>query len=92
MSGLAVAAFKHGSDDDLASYWAAKARSAGTDQLLRSMPGLQLLFWHTLPPAGRRVVRSAQHSAREAVKAVNLRVRGGPGSRAIAGRDEGAAR
>ena len=25
----AVAAFKHGSDDDLASYWAAKARSAG---------------------------------------------------------------
>lgn len=88
----AVAAFKHGSDDDLASYWAAKARSAGTDQLLRSMPGLQLLFWHTLPPACCCVVRSAQHSAREAVKAVNLRVRGGPGSRAIAGRDEGAAR
>lgn len=76
----AVAAYKYGGDDSLADQWAGQARSAGTDQLVRSIAGLQLLFWHTLSPAGRRAVRAAQHSAREAVKAANLRVRGGTGS------------
>jgi hypothetical protein len=81
----AVAAYKYGGDDSLADQWAAKARSAGNGQLVRSVAGLQLLFWNTLSPAGRQAVRSAQDSARGAVKAANLRLRGGTGSRRAGG-------
>jgi hypothetical protein len=74
----AVAALKYGGSDDLAERWASKARAVGAGRLARSTPGLRLLFWHTLPRPGRRVVRSVQRSAREALKSANLRLRGGP--------------
>ena len=75
----AVMALKYGVDEDLAGRWTAQARAAGLGHLLRSNWGLRLLFWDTLPPAGRRSVRSLQSSAREAVKAANRRVRRGVG-------------
>lgn len=81
----AVATYKWGDNDDLADEWAAKARSAGAGQLVRSVAGLQLLFWNTLSPTARQAVRSAQDSTREAVKAANLALRGGVGSRRAAG-------
>jgi glycosyltransferase involved in cell wall biosynthesis len=76
----AVTAYKYGDGDDLADEFAAKARSAGARQLVRSVPGLRLLFWNSLSPARRQAVRSAQDSTRELVKSANLRIRGGIGS------------
>jgi glycosyltransferase involved in cell wall biosynthesis len=76
----AVAAFKYGGNDDLAEYWAGRARSAGSGQLARTVPGIRLLFWDILPRPARRAVRSAQYSARELLKDVNLRLRGTLGS------------
>jgi glycosyltransferase involved in cell wall biosynthesis len=76
----AVVAFKYGGNDDLAEYWAGRARSVGNGQLARTVPGLRLLFWHTLSRPARRAVRSVQYSARELLKDVNLRLRGRPGS------------
>jgi len=73
----AVTAFKYGVDEELAERWAEQAREVGLGRLLRSSWGLRLLFWDSLPPGGRRSVRSLQSSAREAVKSANLRVRGG---------------
>ena len=52
---------------------------------MRSVAGVRLLFWNTLSPSGRQTVRSAQDSTREAVKAANLALRGGIGSRRAAG-------
>ncbi len=76
----AVAAFKYGGNDDLAEHWAGQARSVGSGQLARTVPGLRLLFWDTLPRPARSAVRSVQYSARELLKDVNRRLRGGPGS------------
>jgi glycosyltransferase involved in cell wall biosynthesis len=71
----AVIAFKYGDNDGLAEYWAKQAKSAGNSRLARSVPGVRLLFWDTLSRSARLKVRSVQHSARETVKSVNLRLR-----------------
>jgi len=76
----AVVAFKYGGNDDLAEYWAGRARTVGSGQLARTVPGIRLLFWDTLPRPARRAVRSLQHSGRELLKDVNLRLRGSLGS------------
>jgi glycosyltransferase involved in cell wall biosynthesis len=76
----ALIAFKYGKNEDLAECWAGRARSVSSGQLARTVPGIRLLFWDTLPRPARRAVRSAQYSARELLKDVNLRLRGGPGS------------
>ncbi len=76
----AVLAFKYGENDDRAEYWAKRARSVGSGQLARTVPGIRLLFWDSLPRSARRTVRSAQYSVREIIKDVNLRLRGSPGS------------
>jgi hypothetical protein len=76
----AVVAFKYGGNDDLAEYWAGRARSIGNGQLARTVPGIRLLFWDILPRPARRAVRSVQYSARELLKDVNLRLRGSLGS------------
>jgi hypothetical protein len=76
----AVTAFKYGGNDDLAEYWAGQARSVGGGQLARTVPGIRLLFWDTLPRPARNAVRSVQYSARELLKDVNLRLRGSLGS------------
>jgi glycosyltransferase involved in cell wall biosynthesis len=78
--GPAVIAFKYGDNDDLAEYWAQRAKSAGHVRLARTARGARLLFWDTLPRPARVRVRSVQHSAREVVKGANLRLRGIPGS------------
>jgi hypothetical protein len=72
----AVIALKHGADSDVTEKLAASARTAGVGDLARTSWGRQFLFWDTLPPSGRRLVRGAQHSAREAVKSANRRIRG----------------
>jgi glycosyltransferase involved in cell wall biosynthesis len=76
----ALIAFKYGENEELAEYWAARARSVSSGHLARTVPGLRLLFWDTLPRPARSAVRSLQDSARELLKDVNLRFRGGPGS------------
>ena len=76
----AVTAFKYGGNDDLAEYWAGQARSVGSGQLARTVPGIRLLFWDTLPRPARNAVRSVQYSARELLKDVNHRLRGSQGS------------
>jgi glycosyltransferase involved in cell wall biosynthesis len=76
----AVVAFKYGENEDLAEYWAGRARSVGRGQLARTVPGMRLLFWDTLPRPARRAIRSVQYSARELLKDVNLRLRGSLGS------------
>ena len=76
----AVTAFKYGGNEELAEYWAGRARSVSSGQLARTVPGIRLLFWDTLPRPARRAVRSAQYSARELLKDVNLRLRGSLGS------------
>lgn len=74
----AAAALKYGdAGDDLADELAAKARTAGAGALMRSTTGLRLLFWHSLPRSRRQMLRGAQHNARETVKTVNRRLRGG---------------
>ena len=75
----ALIAFKYGENDDLAEYWATQAKSAGNGRLARSAPGVRLLFWTRSPGSARSRVRSAQHSVRETLKSVNLRLRGVPG-------------
>jgi glycosyltransferase involved in cell wall biosynthesis len=42
----------------------------------RTRWGRQFLFWDTLPPSGRQLVRGVQRSAREAVKSANRWIRG----------------
>jgi glycosyltransferase involved in cell wall biosynthesis len=76
----ALVAFKYGENDDLAEYWAGRARTVGSGQLARTVPGIRLLFWDTLPRPARSAVRSLQYSARELLKDVNLRLRGSLGS------------
>jgi glycosyltransferase involved in cell wall biosynthesis len=76
----AVLAFKYGENDDRAEYWAKRARSVGSAQLARTVPGIRLLFWDSLPRPARRRVRAMQYSVREAIKDVNLRLRGSPTS------------
>jgi len=76
----ALFAFKYGENEELAEYWAGRARSVGSHQLTRSVSGLRLLFWDTLPRPARSVVRSLHYSARELLKDVNHRLRGSPGS------------
>jgi glycosyltransferase involved in cell wall biosynthesis len=76
----ALIAFKYGENEELAEYWAGQARLVGSGQLARTVPGLRFLFWDTLPRPARRAVRSLQYSARELLKDVNLRLRGGPRS------------
>ena len=49
---------------------------AGVGELARSGWGRRFLFWDTLPPSGRQLVRGVQSSARGAVKTAN-RVRRG---------------
>jgi hypothetical protein len=72
----ALTAFKYGDNDDLAEHWARQAKSAGNGKLARSVPGARLLFWDALSRPARFRVRSVQHSVRETVKNVNLRLRG----------------
>ena len=76
----ALIAFKYGENEELAECWAGRARSVSSSQLARTVPGLRLLFWDTLPRPVRSAVRSLQYSARELLKDVNLRLRAGPGS------------
>lgn len=76
----AVLAFKYGENDDRAEYWAKRARSVGSGRLARTVPGIRLLFWDSLPRPARRRVRSVQCSVREMIKDVNLRLRGSPSS------------
>ena len=76
----ALVTFKYGGNDDLAEYWAERARSVGSGQLARTVPGIRLLFWDILPRPARHAVRSAQYSARELLKDLNLRLRGSLGS------------
>ena len=76
----AVLAFKYGENDDRAEYWAKRARSVGSAQLARTVPGIRLLFWDSLPRPARRRVRAMQYSVREMIKDVNLRLRGSPTS------------
>jgi glycosyltransferase involved in cell wall biosynthesis len=76
----ALIAFKYGENEELAEYWAGQARSVSSGQLARTVPGLRLLFWDTLPRPARSAVRSLQYSARELLKDVNLRLRGSLGS------------
>ena len=75
----ALIAFKYGDNDDLAEYWARQAKSAGNRRLARSAPGVRLLIWDTLSRPARFRVRSMQHSVRETLKSVNLRLRGAAG-------------
>jgi glycosyltransferase involved in cell wall biosynthesis len=75
----ALIAFKYGENEDLAEDWAGRARSVGRGQLARTVPGIRLLFWDSLPRPARRRIRSVQYSAREMIKDVNLRLRGSPG-------------
>jgi glycosyltransferase involved in cell wall biosynthesis len=70
----AVIALKHGADDDIAEKLAASARTVGAGELVRTGWGRRFLFWDTLPPAGRQLVRGAQSSAREAVKTANRKI------------------
>jgi len=72
----AVMALKHGADNEIAEKLAASARTAGLGELARTNWGRQLLFWDTLPPSGRQLVRGIQRSAREAVKSANRKIRG----------------
>jgi glycosyltransferase involved in cell wall biosynthesis len=72
----ALSALKYGSDDGIAEQMAARARELGTISLARSAPGLQLLFWHTLPRPARQAVRSFQSSSREVIKRANTWLRG----------------
>jgi Glycosyl transferase family 2 len=72
----AVIALKHGSDQGIAEKLAASARTAGLGELARSGWGRRFLFWDTLPPSGRQLVRGVQSSAREAVKTANRVLRG----------------
>ena len=76
----ALIAFKYGENDDLAEDWAGRARSVGSGQLARTVPGIRLLFWDSLSRPARRRIRSVQYSAREMIKDVNLRLRGSPGA------------
>jgi glycosyltransferase involved in cell wall biosynthesis len=76
----ALIAFKYGENEELAEYWAGQARSVSSGHLARTVPGLRLLFWDTLPRPARSAVRSLQDSARELFKDVNLRLRGGQGT------------
>ena len=85
----ALIAFKYGKNEELAEYWAGRARSVSSGQLARTVPGIRLLFWDTLPRPARRAVRSVQYSARELLKDVNLRLRGGPGSMPFSQNDRG---
>jgi glycosyltransferase involved in cell wall biosynthesis len=76
----AVIAFKYGANEDLAEHWAGKARTAGRVRLARTTPGIRLLFWDSLSRPARGTVRSAQSSAREAIKSASLLLRGGASS------------
>lgn len=64
----ALSALKYGDCGELATSWAQKARSVGTGRLAQDTVGLRLLFWSTMPAAGRDVIRSAQAATRELVK------------------------
>jgi glycosyltransferase involved in cell wall biosynthesis len=72
----AFAALKYGADDEMAENLAKTARAAGIGQLARTAAGRRFLFWDTLPPSGRRLLRDAQRSTREAIKSANRRIRG----------------
>lgn len=72
----AVMALKFGGDTGVADKLSEAARSAGIAELAKSSWGRQFLFWHTLPPGVRKMVRTMSRSAREAIKAANARVRG----------------
>jgi glycosyltransferase involved in cell wall biosynthesis len=72
----AFAALKYGADDEMAENLAKTARAAGIGQLARTTAGRRFLFWDTLPPSGRRLLRDAQRSTREAIKSANRRIRG----------------
>jgi glycosyltransferase involved in cell wall biosynthesis len=72
----ALSALKYGADDDIAEEMASRAREAGLVSLARSVQGIQLLVWHTLPRPGRRAVRTMQSRSRDAVKRMNALLRG----------------
>lgn len=74
--GPAVMALKHGVDNDLAEKLAATARTVSVGELARTSVGRQFLFWDTLPPSGKQLVRRFQHATREAVKSANRKIRG----------------
>jgi glycosyltransferase involved in cell wall biosynthesis len=74
---VAVTALKYGDGgEDLAEELAAQARTAGVGRLMRSSMGWRLLLWSGLSRPGRATLRTAQHEAREAVKAASRRLRG----------------
>jgi hypothetical protein len=72
----AFMALKYGADDEMAGKLAATARTAGAGELVRTASGLKFLFWDTLSPSGRRLLRDAQRGTREMIKSANLKIRG----------------
>jgi hypothetical protein len=74
--GPAVMALKHGADTDITDKLAATARTVRVGELARTSAGRQFLFWDTLPPSGKHLVRKVQHATREAVKSANRKIRG----------------
>ena len=72
----AVMALKFGNDDDATTKLAMTARTAGIRQLVRTSWGRQFLLWYSLPPVARKMLRFVSRSAREVIKAANLRIRG----------------
>jgi glycosyltransferase involved in cell wall biosynthesis len=73
----ALTAIKYGTESEISARWVSEARSAGLLELVKSLAGIRLLFWSNLPPFGRRAMRSAQRMSREAVKGLDIFLRGG---------------
>lgn len=71
----AVMALKYGAEGDITDKLSASARTAGLGELARTSWGPRFLFWYTLPPAGRELVRRLQRNTRQAIKSANLRIR-----------------
>jgi glycosyltransferase involved in cell wall biosynthesis len=74
--GPALNALKYGTESDVTAQWVREARSAGFLRLTRSLTGARFLFWYSLSPSGREVVRSAQRGSRGVVKRLDAQLRG----------------
>jgi glycosyltransferase involved in cell wall biosynthesis len=72
----AMTAIKYDTESEISARWESEARSAGVLQLVRSLAGIRFLFWSSLPPSGRRALRSAQGMSREVVKRLEKVLRG----------------
>ena len=75
----ALIAFKYGENDDLAEYWATRPNRLATAGSPEVRQECGCFSGTRSPRPARSRVRSAQHSVRETLKSVNLRLRGVPG-------------